>query len=60
MTWRNKMKLLLAKIARWFVFRASEYTPPEVKYSHQNYLVGNASSAIDKLIDHLDDSPKQL
>lgn len=44
------MKILLLKIIKQIIYRFSERTPPEVKFSQRNYCIGRACEAIDDLI----------
>ena len=45
----KKMKKLILKVIEWAIYRMSEYTPPEVKYSERNYRVAKAALAVGEL-----------
>lgn len=50
---QKEMKNKILLIAKWLVFRCSEYTPPKVKSSRINYLVAEITLKIDELIKEL-------
>lgn len=45
------MKKIILKLIKKIVYKFSEFTPPDVKYSERNYRVAKAALAIDELID---------
>lgn len=44
------MKIILLKIIKQIIYRFSERTPPNVKSSNRNYIVGQTAVRIDSLI----------
>lgn len=48
------MKKLILNIIKQVVYKFSERTPPEVKYSERNQLVATICFNIDKLIRHIE------
>lgn len=49
------MKILILKAIKQIIYRYSEHTPPEVKYSSRNHIVATICSDIDTLIKSLKD-----
>lgn len=49
---KAQKKKIIEGMKTTIVTMFAEHTPPEVKYSHTNYLVANALQSLDKLLTH--------
>jgi hypothetical protein len=43
------MKCIILRVIEWTLYRMSEYTPPEIKYSERNCRVAKAAIAVREL-----------
>ena len=43
------MKNLILRVIEQVIYRMSEHTPPEIKYSERNYKVAKAALAVSEL-----------
>ena len=47
------MKIIILKLIKWTIYKMSEYTPPKIKNSDNNYHVAKSALAVNEFINFL-------